>query len=210
MLYISRCTAPGAYGVVDTDDGSEDVYNGEDIYAVCRELRLDIKGVVSRGLIFPWQDSKTVSGYQAKLLLAGIKTTVWNDIITSIRYENVQNGEIVPIRLSELGSSFGCSILFGNARSYRVQARLIFDDGFMPINVDTFGPLTGSVYMEYAPRRMGVEFDLSSVSDDELAMSVYKAVSKRYMSFVELSVGEVGLLVKDVPERKDAMLAMLR
>lgn len=118
MLYISRYIQDNhigedCYGVVDTDDGKEEVLTWEELEHDIIRYKLDIKGCkVNKGFagkgfledIIPWQDPQYLTRKQVKLkALAGIDVRVWKDEISYIQLNSEVMQPRYRLRLSEFG-----------------------------------------------------------------------------------------------------------
>lgn len=185
MLFISRYCGGTEwqpdFGVVDTDDGVEEVVCYDELDRVCVDYDLDIAGVtylrkhpiVELENIIPWQAPSSISALQAKLAaLYGIHTTIWNGMITSITWGNSAASSPATIRLSNLGHSCADYLLNSCMFYQRHIATFVLDDS-VTITGDTFKILSS---LTIGMDGLGAAFDLREVSDDSVAKKVYLCV----------------------------------
>lgn len=178
MLFISRLIGYHNYGVVDTDDGVEEVVDMQELYHLVIELGLEIYGVVPSGgaimenRIFVYQPEETLTQLQLKtMMLKQVHIKVWNNIITSIRWNGKTSEEIVDIRLSDYGIGVADFALARNASFGGYKVNLILDD-----KVEYSYYAFKRRYYEHTlvgKNGIGVIFDLRELSDSK-AEQIYK------------------------------------
>lgn len=167
MLFISRRVGYSGYGVVDTDDGVEEIVTGTALYDVPSELRKSIKGVLEnteaapQKAFRPWQDPDSRSLLQTKTsTLHNVDVTVWGDMVTDIVMRNTQ---IEVIRLSDFGTRCADCVFVGNNRPKRHRLTLILDDK-VELNLLSFKILQfADKYVNAGVSSIGVVFDLREV-----------------------------------------------
>lgn len=183
MLYISRCIDFSKYGVVDTDDGVEEVVGLMDIIKMVRDTHIDIKGVVSDpdiicsdfgpGMIRPYQPAETMTALQAKTnLLSHVCVKTYGTMITSVCWRVDELREPVRIRLSDFGSSCADCILRENLLLGSKTVILVLDDK-LSVTPKTFrlGRLMPSAVD--IKEGIGVVFDMHEVRNKRLASRIY-------------------------------------
>ena len=175
MLFVSRYIGTDKYGVVDTDDGVEDIVSPTEIGQAVNFLFIKIAGVnPSLGITRPYQSLGTKTVFQTKLLaLHGVDTTVWSDMITSIRFDQHLETRSAELKLSDLGTSIGDFVLRGNTVSGELKLTLVFDDKLVSVEEYAFSPLTTKAT---SLSGLGVVFDLRGVKREALAKSVYRSL----------------------------------
>lgn len=180
MLYISRYVDFQKYGVVDTDDGVEQVAVRSDIINYIR-AGVQIRGVTlgKRCKFVPYQPTGTFSAYQSKLLaVAGVDTTVYDGIISRITWDKCVAKSPVDIMLSKLGSALGPFALGYNEYIGPTKVILVFDDS---IDVLSHSVVPHSLSMEN-----GVRYDLRKVTRDDIRNAVYLALYQ-FLDYEELA-----------------------
>lgn len=181
MLYISRVVGIQFIGVVDTDDGVEEIVP---IFKV-REIvsgGIPIKGVEAkspRGAIFapilPYQVPETYSPLQSKLKFAtGIDVLVYNDMVTSIRFDAKKLKAPVAIRLSSFAPKCADCILFGNSCAFRHVITLVLDDK-VQVGVRTFRREEG-IDGTNGVQGLGVKFDLREITKPDVIDDIRKSM----------------------------------
>ena len=175
MLYISRYIGPDQYGVVDTDDGVEQVISFTELYgAVCLD-RLSIAGapIVHNTLadknIVVCQPPDTISRVQAKAkVLLKVDVKCYKSMITSIIWNRSSDEDLVDIRLSDYGTCVADYVLARNVAFGGYKVCLIFDDKL------TY--CTNAFRRRYFERDLigkngvGAVFDLRELSDGNAAI----------------------------------------
>lgn len=165
MLYISRFVDPRQFGVVDTDDGVENLVRYADLYTA-NNLGLDIVGAEPDRLdeIFIHQPVETMSRQQVKTrTLLGVDVKIYNNEITNILLCDIQ--EPVTIRLSDYASACAGYILTGNDQGNGHKLTLVLDEKCR------FSQYTWQVqpllnfYAYVGVHGMGVKFDLRELNE---------------------------------------------
>lgn len=166
MLYISRYISANRFGVVDTDDDSEENITTLDLYELVWQNHMKIEGVVpsARSLyIEPYQDERYVTGDMAKMkTLAGIEIRVWRNEITYVMLSGAQEG--VRIELSRFGSKINWAV--PTAIQGSVTACFVIDDSIRFIG-------TGN---ENKFPIKGISLDISAVSNVDRRAEIYLAM----------------------------------
>lgn len=190
MLYISRQIGVDKYGVVDTDDGQEDVLNRKQIEHVVVDLHIPIEGAT----IFehPTHHYKYLSGVEViqpnmtrqqlkSKVLQGIDVRYHEGVVTaiSVMYPDT------TIRLKDYGTEFGNYVFWFN----RVEPNTIFvfDDG-LKFNSKTFKDW----------RQRGIVMDLSNVTDMKIVNRIYDD----FAYDMEVDVSFIQFYYLDKPERR--------
>lgn len=177
MLYVSRRFSYGSYGVVDTDDNIEQRVGLIELSSICHQL--DIKGVnLDRGKfngVNVYQADMYRSTHQAKVsLLLHVDVTVWRNIVTRIHWIPERVESPVTIRLSEFGSECSAGILLANQDSYEHKLTIVLDD-YIKFDKSTFNPDWNRRHI--GMMTLGVMFDIRGLSDNDLALIIYDAVT---------------------------------
>ena len=181
MLYISRFAGRYCYGVVDTDDGTEEVVAGYDITNAVSNLGLSILGVdidpqstlkPTVDSILPYHDVTRMTPLQVKTnLLQHVEVFVFGDIIANVRFRADEITVPSIIRLSDFGKVCGDRMLYGNRPSGAHKITLILDDK-LSFSKHTFLKPTGSL----GKSGLGVVLDMREMHDDGEAKAVYKSI----------------------------------
>lgn len=209
MLFISRYIGEEHQGVVDTDDGDEQVSTINDIIEAVLVYNIPIFGITANDLIIrPYQPPETKTQLQLKTeLLSFVKITVWNDIITNISWDSRKIKNPVSIRLSDFGLYLADFVFRGNDVSGDHKVTLIFDDKLLQVQPFSLQPLV-------APRpvkgrdTVGVRFDLREVHDNALATSVYNSIMSSVQGQNRFGFVEIFESILDEQERKYKLLRM--
>ena len=200
MLYISRRIGANKAGVVDTDDGVEQIISlyqfGSSMYK-----KLGVRGFTFTGMyqssviVLPYQPDETRSPIQLKSrLLTGVDVKVYNDIVTNINLSTVLNPP-VTIRLSDFGSKCSDCLLLGNKATGRHIITLVFDNK-ISVGDDAFRRDIEIIGL--GVQGVGVKFDLREVED----------VSKIYSGLIRFNGWQILSSVIDHRERFDSMVRM--
>lgn len=212
MLYISRLVHGFTvlkYGVVDTEDGKEEVVSNSDLYCYCQEYDLTIRGCIpdepkvgfSMNGVFPFQHPDYMTKAQAKLfMLYGIELTLWKDMITRIAWEPSEIKEPIELRLSDYGGRLGDYIFAGLACSATHKVTVVLDDNinFNDQSLHTYSPFFLCL------DSYGLKYDIRDMQDKEKVRAIYRMVDEvpgRSGSFPDELI--------DSPERKDYMWRLL-
>ena len=179
MLFISRRVGLDCFGVVDTDDGVEEVVNKDDIAENVTRYKLDIKGVKEVGTlgiavdIEPYQDVATMTRLQTKTsMLSKVDVTVYDKYITSIRWHTID--EPATIRLSDFGERCEDCILVGNTLQGEHNITLVFDDKLKSITPHTLTVEGWSTSLGKDGR--GVVVDLRELTNETIVEDVYRSL----------------------------------
>lgn len=180
MLFISRRVSSTRYGVVDTDDDSEEFVEFSELNTACCELGIEILGVdVYRadtcGIadIMPYQLPEKQSLAQLKMaMLFHVDIIVYKDVVVGIRWRQGEITSPVDIRVSDFGSSCAEYVLIDAEFCNEHVVTIILDD-----KVD----FSAKSFQVYKPFFAGIEgagavFDLRAVSSDEKAYSIYRGI----------------------------------
>lgn len=182
MLYISRYVHPQGYGVVDTDDDTEEVVTREDIYLVCCALGIKVRGVIletdDTGFTYVayagvYQPAETQTQLQIKTrLLRHVEVLVYKSMITHIRWSPNDIKEPVTIRLSDFGTTLADYCLTSIAPAGCHKVTLIIDDKIQFSEKGCFFATDMSV--DIGVRGLGVVLDLREMTNDAVVRQLYK------------------------------------
>lgn len=141
MLYISRFIGHSLYGVVDTEDNSEEEAGWLGLNTAIKS-GVDIKGCVVRGGYLrdavPYQSEIHSTTQQVKFKsLYGVDFTVWRDYVTRIVWNPENLNQSVPIKLSSLAKKCGAGLLYDMPSSSNRNLILVLDD-FIEFDMFTF------------------------------------------------------------------------
>lgn len=203
MLYISRIKhAPGEghiafeithheltrhpaasilYGVVDTDDGKEQLVSQQDLaYSTCM-LNMSIAGTAigkdsstgKKTLLraAPYQLDRTRSANQKKLAsLYGVDLVIYNGAVVGINYDGTKMSKPATIHISQFCDSLGDYLLMAVYPCRRHALTVVLDD-----NVK-FSPYSLCGYASYPPgvSCLGAKFDIRDVSNVGAAYYMYQ------------------------------------
>lgn len=206
VYYISRRIGATKYGVVDTDDGAEDIMTLKEIREAVLKHGYEIKGVdviiglseyshiKDIGRIYVWQDVSEQSVRQVKLKsLNGVEIKTQGDMIVSIVLpKDAAQRKACSVRLSDYGSVCA-DYLFNDTKTQPKWAgnflTLILDDK-LEVTSKSFN---GAGTLE-------IHFDLREVTNKRTVESAYKSVlSDSLVSVTSLW----NYYIDDVPERID-------
>ena len=194
MLYISRRIGSELFGVVDTDDDTEEVVSTAKLEDCVKRNGLVIEGVERfqdfrhRARILPQQFADTLSRQQIKArMVYGVDITVYNGAITSILWDELKAP--ATLRLSDFGSELGDCILYCHENYSTPKLTLVFDDGikslsYMSLRVETWHP-TSMV------KPTGVVIDVSEVSDLNMVRLIRTSAGGSDMRAIESGMIEV-------------------
>lgn len=219
MLYVSRMAGLGRIGVVDTDDGVEDIVFPDDLRELIEDGFLSINGVTlsdvagtlnTRLDIVPYQDPVTVTRLQAKMkVLHQINISVWRGSVTSLVFNPDVLTAPVDIVLSEFAPRVADCIL--QNCSERVSCHkitLVLDD-----NLSLCPQALSTPYSSIPLGRgeYGVVVDMRRVTDIDLVCSIYRQLFGGCFAYNGhvLDTDTVGSL-QDIPERKRKMLGVCK
>lgn len=203
MLFISRIVRVNGqkYGVVDTDDGVEElvslvsikdaIRNGVDIAGVYRgEVDCSIDYIeVWKGLRNSVKQTKLYTVY-------GIDIRTWDGIICHINWDRDKLRHPVSVRLSDYGVRCGDGIFVAYMADYYTSNPItfVFDDkiSISPYTLDDFS-------MSYAKDCPvgSLVLDISEVMNKSFVETFYQSLG----NFLRLSRNESYVVVKDRPIR---------
>lgn len=185
MLYISRRVAyvEGLYaqidyGVVDTDDGVEEIVPETELYTAVGAYGMEIAGT-TEGLrrIEPYQTADSLKAIQAKTkTLKNATVTVWNNMITNIVWGVWSDG--VRLRLSDFGTEIADFVLLDNPTPVN-PVTLVFDDKITSVRcwafrMDTSVDGTKATFeIDAGFINDSVRFDLRELSNNDIADVIY-------------------------------------
>lgn len=181
MLFISRHVGVDWFGVVDTDDGSEEFIDRVGL------VRADEFGVEIHGIshlpngridsITPYQSLNTFTALQTKLkLLSHVDVRVYDGAITYLYWDSAYVPKNISIRLSDFGTSVEDCIFAENPCSYGGTVTIIVDNKITDVSeyafrMDEYG---WSVEMSgLGHKGLGVIFDLREVESDDIRRWIY-------------------------------------
>ena len=181
LLHPDDEDAKPLYGVVDTDDGVEEVVDWTRIYEACAEHNLEICGVdlnKTRYIcevksITPYQPPETMTPLQMKTaLLSHVHITTYDGWVTSIRWKPSEIEKPVSVRLSDFGAGVSDYCLIFNDYAMDYVVNIVLDD-----NID-FGNLSFSVGEPFfvSAEGLGVKYDIRELTNDAKAELVYNSV----------------------------------
>lgn len=189
------------FGVVDTDDGVENIVELSNLQYACETCGLHIEGVDTSRMVLEdrikiYQPDETVSQMQLKMrMLKHIDIKVYKSMITSIQIDAKAVKREVELRLSDFGTSCGDLIFTGNKHAGGLKLRLILDDK-CDFNDYTFRLRTTDISY-IGVNGIGVEFDLTELCDAK--------ANKAYRTLFRQNQPEVIATVRDIPERMNVL-----
>ena len=171
MLYISRYIDIGTYGLVDTDDGREEVVSLLELSDAVYNHNIQIYGVdkkenflcVLDSYVHVYQPAETLTREQLKLRMLGlVDIKCYKDMITSISWRGELIKKPIRIRLSDFGTDCA-DYLFAHSNEYGThKVTLVLDEkihfGPESFCVKTFDDSFVAAY------GIGVVFDVSELS----------------------------------------------
>lgn len=176
MLYVSRRVGKDKFGIVDTDDGVEEVCSMQDIVAIASQVPdIDIKGITIRRVVYRGQSSIHIdrveiyqnpsfsSTAQVKMrILRGIDIRTSNGAIVAISAPGHSSDTPIIVCLNDFGDKCGENILFGMSRNTDRPLVLVIKDGMQLRRNSLSGCLS-----------FNVKIDITAVTDDKLVSTVY-------------------------------------
>lgn len=204
MLYVSKRYSSLKYGIVDTDDGQEEVYTAQELAEIVDTLGIEIKGVTLGDKIYKngkrkvwctvkvWQAEESLQKSQVKLkVLVGVDVKTNGSEITGLSWKHFATERPVRLRLSDYGDSCA-EYLLADIQNFAFRGAK-----FLTIVLDDKIALKAKSF-KHAPH-IGVRFDLSEVTNKKTVEIVYKElISDRSMSQTLLKE-----IVTDKPDRLD-------
>lgn len=195
MFYISRYIGDGFYGVVDTDDGSEEQVTKNDILYYCDSLGFEIKGVKTDRYfdrrwrtrileIKPYQDESMMTLSQTKLkVMNGVQINIWQGVITSVAVSDGYDG-MAKVRLSRYGTACG-DYIFKNSKSVwgNKVMTVILDD---KLDENRVGENTFTGFCD-----KGIVLDARELHSKKILNSITKDILRSYNGFWRVTQGYV-------------------
>lgn len=201
MFYISRKIGTNKYGVVDTEDGREDIFTLNELKEMCCGMRIPIEGVttfvsnyrtgnLNIGGVSVYQPAETSSVRQTKLnALFGVQIKTMDDTVVSIVIRDARQSSERPVRLSDYGSKCAKYLFHDNCRSLSgTRLTLVLDDNIW---------ICGKAFKDFV--ECDVVIDLREVSNDKQAELVYRDMLHSY----GVSAATLHQHIIDKPERMD-------
>lgn len=190
MLFISRRVGLHYCGVVDTDDGVEEVAFVHKVKEAVALRQIEVKGIdtlvelgdgvkfdpfkhtiLSR--LYPYQPVETMSRLQTKMnILKHVEVTTYGDMITNIFWDSKHITEPVVVRLRDFGSHVADCVLFDNPCTVGHKITIVFDDGIKLEHFSFRRPEQWAT-LGVAPDGLGMKFDLRNIKDFAYAKSVH-------------------------------------
>lgn len=186
MLFVSRfVTSPDfdqeLVGVVDPDDGVEEVVEFDEIFYAYSDLGIDVAGVMiseatnamdiqTVRCVVPWQPLSTKNTAQTKFkLLANVDIIMYNGAITAIYLTSaVKKGQ--RIKLSDFASRCEDCIIMGESGSVIQDITLVLDDK-IDFSSHTFRVSDTGPGFDFAPG--SIEFDIRGLTDKRRVDIIY-------------------------------------
>lgn len=181
MLYVSQNYGDHLYGVVDSEDDTEEIVSIDKLHDIVN-LGVSIKGVKTRTIVTsdgvvksiyfvsPVQNPETMTAAQTKLaVLSRVNVCVYHDIVTSVKWDTNEIMSPVTIRLSDYGHILG-RLAFSNNT---------LDDGGNKLTVildDKFHIHQNTIPQARTFSQLGVVFDLRELTHEQVARVVYWGV----------------------------------
>lgn len=185
MLYVSQNYGNYRYGIVDSEDDSEEIVSIDELHDIVN-LGVSIRGVktniteTSGGTmrtiyhVFPVQNPETMTVAQTKLaVLSKVHVCVYHDTVTSVTWNPNEIIKPVTIRLSDYGRVLGHLALSNN----------FADDGGSKLIVildDKFHIHQNTIPQARTFGQLGVVFDLREVVQEQLARVIYWGVRAEF------------------------------
>ena len=179
------------YGVVDTDDGIEELWDEDHLGMAINTHNLKIAGAPEEyklgDIMRPYQSPDSLSSLQVKLkMVRQIEVTVYKGSITNIVWNARKLQSPVSIRLSDFGSQCDDFILYGRYPQSGYPVTFVFDDKLTDIKSMSFRLETAELDYGTITRflggkgwaELGIRYDLRELTSDSLAEIVYSQVLK--------------------------------
>lgn len=154
MLYVSRQVGKSTWGIVDTDDGVENLCNRTDLITAVTRCNLDIKGVAYKHgslSVVVYQNPEFLTTKQAKsVTLLGVDVKTSGNIIVGLQIKRGICKGSVTIRLSDYCTNCGNYILSElQPRNCPGHVYIVVDDK-LKLSKKTFTGLReyGNVYLD--------------------------------------------------------------
>lgn len=207
MLYVSRRIGNFSYGVVDTDDGTEEVVKKGDIVEAVNHLGVKIEGFDAKTKkVHIYQPEDTLTQLQVRArVLKHLDIKIYGSMITCIKWNPAEIKHPVSIKLSDFGRFCADRILMENEHAGHHTVTLVFDDGIV-FKPDAFW-LGHALDASYAGvDGYGVLFDLRLMTENELVWWVYRVL----FDDARKNLSKVANSILDSDSRKAQMLEFLR
>ena len=189
MLFLSRCIhvdegeyvgSTPAFGVVDTDDGVEQIVSMVELVDAVCNCGLKIEGFELSEYghsesIAPYQDVGSMTAAQTKLLVMNhVLVTTYRGMITGINFNGADVEKPVEIRLSSIGHSCADYLLVNGKNHDSHKLTLIIDDKlkFTKHSFAAVSRFSGRIGVD----GYGIVFDLRGLRDDDAAEVIYRNV----------------------------------
>lgn len=184
MLYISRFIGHSLYGVVDTEDNTEE-QTGWLGLGTAVSNGVNIKGCIVRdGKLknaVPYNSEVYQSTQQLKLKsLYGVEFSVWRDYVTGIVWNPENLNKPVPVKLSSLAKKCGSGLLYQMPPSENRNLILVLDE-FIEFDMFTFIRYRHSQILN--GHTFSVRLDLRLLSDEKVRIiynSLVRALDDRF------------------------------
>lgn len=186
MLYVSRYVGGDKVGVVDTDDGVEEVLTEEKLWDIVRSLHIQVVGCEKwedsgRGYdyIYVYQPAETISVQQTKAkAILGVDIKMHNGAIANVHIDWDGIKSPVTLRLSDFGVVCLDHIFAMNDDYYSdLSVTFVLDDK-LKIGKDTFSHSSAFELGFESPRvdDIGIVVDLSEITNDAVAEMVWRSL----------------------------------
>lgn len=210
VLYISRFVDSADYGVVDSDDGKEEIVDYESILEAYRNgltiegVTPDMQATLQAGTMHLervdiWEGLRAKSQLAVKLYaLRGVDIRVYKKCISSLRWRTDMGGNPVEVRLSDFGRICGDRIFFGiqdGALEGKHTITLVFDDKLRLARTAFCFPF----FAYSGDGGAGVKFDLREVTD----MRIVTALFANLKGYPDSFRARVNCPIIDRPERME-------
>ena len=209
MLYISRYIGLRSFGVVDTDDGVEQVATARDIVEATLNSHLVIQGCsIDEFPTRPWQPQETKTPLQLKTkLLSHVDVVTYKSAVTSIIWKGDKIKLPVTVRVSDFGCDLAEFILRHNNAYLEHKITLVFDDKIRKVVPWSLQPVVSPIPVKKFDR-IGVIFDFSEVTNLKLLQSLYDSVRAPVENMRVLTPQELVDSIQDDVGRKWQMLGL--
>lgn len=190
MLYISRYIDHRLglrYGVVDTDDGAEQVCDVSDLYQAVQN-NVPIAGVevfegngrrvCNRGKVYQHKDYVTKK-QQKLFMLTGVQLILWRNMITEISWDGFKLANPVSVRLSEFAPLCADHLLLDQKVSNGPRVTLVLDDN-LKWTVTSFLP------HQSAGADFDIIYDIRDCSDSSYINSIYNTLWVRRNNSIDV------------------------
>lgn len=209
MLYISRYVDLRSFGVVDTDDGVEQIATPRDIVEATLNRHLEIHGCyVGEFPTRPWQPPETKTQRQLKMqLLSHVDIVTYKSAVTSVIWKGSDIKRPVTVRVSDFGDSLAEFVIRHNTVNPEHKVTLVFDDKIKPVMPYALQPVVSPIPVRKFDR-VGVIFDFSEVTNPRLLQSLYDSVRTPVENQRALTPQDLVDSIQDDVGRKWRMLGL--